>query len=126
MSARTDLAEALVELLPGFDVQSYYAVPTELDAIAAGGKPRLMLWRSTIAPGQALGLRRCAFVVWLIVPEVDPQLVDDVLDDYLEVVLAALDTTPRLGWETAERGVLEESYAGYRITLTFHTSKIGS
>jgi hypothetical protein len=129
MSARTELAQLLADTLPLFDVVPVYKVPDNLDSVASGGKvAQLILWRDTLTPGPTLRTRSHAFVVWLIVPGTDPETVDDELDEQLGVFLNMLDDgpLPRVGWTTAERGVLAESYPGYRVTLAFHTDKQGS
>lgn len=130
MSARTELAELLAETLPGFDVVDHFQTPDNIDSTASGGKPRLVLWRDTITPGQTLGLRGHAFVVWLLVPETDPELVDGKLDTAVETLLNMLELGPagyaRVGWTEAQRAVFQDSYPGYRVTLTFQTNKLGS
>jgi hypothetical protein len=130
MSARTELGQLLTETLPSFDVVDHYQVPDNLDSEASGGKPRLVLWRDTITPGQTMGLRGHSFVVWLLVPGTDPELVDDKLDQAVETLLNMLELGPagysRVGWTEAQRAVWQDAYPGYRVTLTFQTNKLGS
>lgn len=115
MSARTELADALDAATPeSWQVDPFYRVPDGIEA----GCTRLIVYGATWRPGGALGLRQLEAVVWLIVPELDPELVDDELDARLATLLDVLDSSPVLAWSEAERGTLDESYPGYRVTLT--------
>ena len=115
MSARTDLADALDAATPDtWQVDPYYRVPDALEVDTT----RLVVFTTTWRRGAAIGLRQLEAVVWLIVPNVDPAVVDDVLDAQLDVLLDLLDKRSALTWTEAERGTLADAFAGYRITLT--------
>lgn len=120
MSVRSEVADELRDVVPSaWDVQDYYDVPDELDA----GRPRIMLHTARVQPGGSLGLRRHELVVWLLDPMTEPGAVDDALDANLSILLDALDAHPLLAWTEAERGTLDESFPGYRITLTLQHTK---
>lgn len=118
MSVRTEVAAALV--LPN----QYRVIPFQagLDRIEVG-KVVVILYRATVRPAPQHQAIVNELEAWVLIPKVKPGDADEALDDALDVVLAAIDTAPGLLWTDAERGVWDDTYPGYKITLTVTTSK---
>lgn len=116
MSARTDLASALAVAFPEWDVIPSPGLPDSIDG------PTLILYSEKLRPGPALGTRQAELVLWLLTEYTmdngDDQGVEDELDRTSALLLAALETSPGLGWTEAERSQLGDIWPGYRVTVT--------
>lgn len=120
MSVRSDLAAALADVLPN----NYRVVPyaKSLDRVEKG-KPVVMVYRSVVEPASTFGHLTNEMAVWVIHPELNPGAVDDVLDDSLDVVLAALDLTRLTTWSRAERDRFDDAFPAYRVTCETTSTK---
>lgn len=114
MNIRTTLATALAAALPGYRVIGY---STSLDAVT---RPTIMLWTSLIERFDAFGHDRLKVTVetWVVVGSEDPEKANDAADEALVDVLGVVQSIPLIEWTSAERGVLFDSFHGYRITAT--------
>ncbi len=116
-TARDVLVAALQVVVPkGIQVEKY---TRELDG---PDKPVLMVRVDEVRrhPSAPLAKRRYGFALILVSPATDPGKADDDLDDALEPVLRAIETTPTLPqWEVARRGVYGTAVKrlAYEITL---------
>lgn len=119
MSARTQLATALAGALgDGYVVAARTATP---DQIERGTVAVRVLPATVTAAPQTRGLLY-TLTVWACTAVEDPAAVDDVLDAALDDLLAALLGMPWLTFDTAERGVLDERWHGYRLTVTCYAT----
>lgn len=120
MNVRSALADALAGALPDFRVLGY---PLDVDAVT---RPTVMLWTSLVERLEQIDLDRLRVTteLWVLVGTEDPARVDDALDDALEAVVYALHPIGWVTWSTAERGVLQDRFHGYRITAQA-VAKIG-
>lgn len=114
-SARRLLATALEAGLPyGWQVTGY---PTTLDNVT---RPTVMVWTSRLEPSNQIGRDRVMVTldVWVLTGITAPGQADDALDAQLLAVLAVLHGLEWIDWTSAERGVLEDKYHGYRLSTT--------
>lgn len=122
-SARTVLAEALAEGLP-----ETYTDPSgraltyrvtgfqrQLDRVDSR---TLMVWQDRLTP-QGIGTDRAAvtLTVWVLTPFDTSPAADDDLDDALLDVLNVLHGRRDFVWTDAERGVLADTWHGYKLTV---------
>lgn len=121
MSARTELADALADALPGARVIPY---ARGLDNMPPG-QAVAMVYRASTTPSPVQGARTDELAIWLAVPNADPAVVDDLLDDLLDDTLAVLDGKPfpSLSWDEATRDVLFDTWPAYKITVHLLTAK---
>lgn len=112
-SARAQLARDLTAGLPaGWTVRGYPDTPDHLT------RPTVMVWTADLEPAPAVGRGRLVtnLDVWVLTPRQDPATADDLLDTHLVEVIGVLHNLPWIDWTRAERGVLADTYHGYRIT----------
>lgn len=111
MSLRTEVVAALRTALPAYRITGL----TTLDGVA---KPTLLVWQESLTPTETFSPRVLArLAVWILVPQSDPGKADDALDAALEDVLGVVQPMDQIGWESAERGVLDETWHGYKLTV---------
>lgn len=97
-------------------------VPTTPAGDGPTQRPRVVVQVATVANANgACPTRSMTFDVWVTTPKVEPGPADVEVDDTLGRVLDALDTLPRSTWTTAERGVWQETYPGYRVETETRT-----
>lgn len=122
-SARTVLAQALDAGLP----ESYTDAAGRTLAYRLTGYQRaldrvdartVLVWQDQLTP-QGIGSDRAmvTLTVWVLTPHQDGPDVDDDLDAALLDVLAVLHGRRDLVWTVAERGVLADTWHGYKITV---------
>lgn len=114
-SARQQLAATLATGLgKGWRVVGY---PTELDAVT---RPTVMVWTESLEPAEQIGRDRLRVTLslWVLSSSQNPATADDDLDARLVDVIAVLHPLAWIAWTSAERGVLADTYHGYRITAT--------
>lgn len=111
-SPRRALTAALKAALPKWQVTGY---PHEFDRIT---KPTVMVWTDSLEPASQVGRNRivATLSLWVLTPVVKPGLADDELEELLLDVLAVLHEQTWLDWTGAERGVLQDTINGYRLT----------
>ena len=112
MSLRTEVVAALKRELP-----TSYAV-TGLRTMDSVTKKTLLVYQESVQPVALFEPRVTArLAVWILVPQTQPGPADDALDDALTDVLGVIHGMGQVAWESAERGVLEESWHGYKVTV---------
>lgn len=119
MSARSEVADFLTGHLP--EAWRVYPYGRDLDGI--GRNPVVMVEQKTVSPGAAWGLWAIALEVSVIVGGDDPATVEDALEDALAQLLEALGDLPALSMSAATRGVVQESFAAYSVTVEFQNPK---
>jgi hypothetical protein len=82
----------------------------------------LIVYRSRTVPAN-FGDRRNELTVRLLVPNLAPGKSDDALDERLDDLLDAVEANPYLDWSEAERGVFDETWPAYAVTLSILTQK---
>lgn len=113
MTARTDLIADLKRHLPrGSKVIGY-----EPDSVT---EPTHLVFLESITRPDQLGLHRLQidFGIWLLVGSENPEKASDQADDALMELLGALQGIDQLWWSSAERGVYDEKWHGYKLTVT--------
>lgn len=121
MTLRAEIAALLEAALPS-NIK-IVDNPRSLDGVEAK-RPVVQLYRQSLekAPN-AVGTYVHTFAIWLISPNIDPRRSDDNLDEYLDLLLPALDSIPSLRWTTAARSVYgDQQAAAYEITATVLTT----
>lgn len=119
MSARTQLAESLAELLPaGWRLIPYQDSVDELDTVV------VMLKHSTLAklPTAPLGAYLSTFTVTIVDPHTDAELAEDALDDGVLELLAALDQINSSLWSTAEKTLFQDRYLSWDVPVQVVTN----
>ncbi len=112
MSLRTDVVQALKSALG-----SRYAI-TGLRTVDVVTKRALLVYQESLTPTEAFAPTvRAQLAVWILVPQEKPDAADDALDEALEDVLGVVHPMQSLTWTSAERGVFQESWHGYKLTV---------
>jgi hypothetical protein len=121
MTLRAQIATALAANLPA-NVK-IIDNPRSLDGVEAK-RPVVQLYRTRLAKApNALGTLQHTFAIWLISPNVDPRKSDDNLDEYLDVVLDAINAIQYVTWTDAVRSVYGDQQApAYEITANVITT----
>jgi hypothetical protein len=117
VSARTDIAEHLTEVLP----DTMTVIDHDADPVIA--KTTVMVWAQTVEHSAAnLGHWRWVMTIVVMIPK--QVLGDDDLEGALEEVLEALDLWDYpLVWQSAEYSVYAERYPAYKITAEMFTKR---
>lgn len=119
-TARAELVAALKAGLPQDDAEEpVYRVLGYARALDAMPKPTVLAWADNLTRGPGLkgrDLVKVEYRIWALVDGEDPAIVDDDLDVALDHVLDALAGIKFIDWTTAERGVFEGAWHGWRIT----------
>lgn len=118
-TARAELVAALKAGLPLDDAgEPVYRVLGYARSLDAMPKPTVLAWANTLTRGPALkaGLVSVEYRVWALVDGEDPATVDDVLDPVLDDVLDVIAGIQFIDWTTAERGIYDDHWHGWRIT----------
>lgn len=115
MSGRKLLAEALSAALPTWQIVAHARA---LDGVRPPAG--IVLWTTKRTKAPALGLDWFAdeLTLWALTASDNPKLLEDDLDARLLDVMAALEPLTDFAWTAAERGVLADTYDGWRLTLT--------
>ncbi|MBU4334960.1 MAG: hypothetical protein KJ548_00155 [Actinobacteria bacterium] len=120
--ARKRLVDELSAALPStYTVMGY---PTGLDRVTG---PTVCVWQETVTKTDQFGPPRLRvdLAVWVLTGQEDPGKADDVLDDALTQVLAALQPLGWIDWTSAERLVPEFVTAhGFKLTCTALTEPL--
>jgi hypothetical protein len=87
-----------------------------LDAVKS---PTVMVWQSKIERPEQFGLNGLlvTFDVWVLVGQENTANADARLDIALDDVLGALQKIGWVDWQEAERGVLFDSFQGWKVTV---------
>lgn len=119
MSARTDLADELAAALPArFVVKARTATPDKVDP----GKLAVRVLPATYSNAPQVRGLLVTLTVWVVTGLQDPDRVDDALDAAVDDILAALLPLSWVQFESAERGVMDDLFHGYRFTLTTYAT----
>ena len=112
MSIRSDIADAMRDLLP----PEFKALPyvKALDNIST---PVVMVHRSKITRHETSSYFDHAVTVHVLVPETLGEAAEDKADAAVEAALGVLDLLPNLDWAEATRAPYA-NFTGYEITLT--------
>lgn len=119
MSVRSEVADFLTERLPA--AWTVLAFGRDLDGV--GRNPVVMVEQKSVSPGAAWGLWAIALEVSVVVGGEDPSKVEDALEDALGQLLDALGDLPALSMSAATRGVVQEAFAAYSVTVEVQNSK---
>ncbi|WP_157001435.1 hypothetical protein [Agromyces laixinhei] len=118
MSARKDLAAALVPLLP----KKWQVIDHDrnLDKLAVIA---VLVSQRRIEPApNAQGSHKGTFRVFIIDPHTDVAAAEDALDDGVDTLLYALDGVQAVRWTNAEK-VIYQDFRAYQITLEAFTER---
>lgn len=114
MSVRTDLATALATAL-GDD----YRVVGWQHGIDRVPKRTVMVWVDALTPvGISSDNLKVDLALWVLTPSEDTPTADDDLDDALLDVIEALRPLTAFTWTRAQRGVYEDRFHGYQLTIS--------
>lgn len=113
MNARTRLSDELKAALPGFRVIGFNA---NLDAVP---KKTVMLWASQISRPERFQGKAGLFTfdLWVLVGQENSGTADNALDTALDDVIAALQPIGWVDWSLCERGVLFDTFHGWKVTV---------
>ena len=115
-AVRKELGKELKAALP-----KSWAVFPDFQNTDEPTKPTLLLNRSSVSrEAAALGFYLNTFTLFLVMP---PTTGDDALDDAFDELLEALDEKVETQWSNARRGVNENNYPAYEITLVAHSRR---
>jgi hypothetical protein len=120
-TARAELVAALEAGLPKNDGEEpRYRVLGYARSLDAMPKPTVLAWANTLTrgPGLKAGLVAVEYRVWALVAGEDPATVDDDLDPVLDDVLDVIAGIQFIDWTTAERGIYDDHWHGWRVTAT--------
>lgn len=123
MGARQQLAVALTEALP--PTVKIVRSPREVQ-IEAPTTALVQIVRTAMRslPQQPLGVWQADWDLWVVVPGSASDANEDALDDALDDVIEALDQTPWLLWDSAERTSHPSDLPNaYKITAHTGTQK---
>ncbi len=115
MNARTLLHDALHDALAGWQI---VADARAIDTVRRPGAA--VLWTEKVTRPAKLGLdyAETTMVLWVLTAVDNPAVIEDDLDDLLLAVFEALEPLEWCGWTEAERGVLNEKFNGWRVSVT--------
>jgi hypothetical protein len=99
---RARIAALLGGLIPGKLIVPDLREINELDPTYDG---LLQIVRASVAPAETQGAYWLTFELWVSVPNVDLETVEDQLEELADEVIIALDSATWLAWTTAERSV---------------------
>ena len=115
-SVRVELGKALRAALP-----KTWAVFPDFANTDEPTKKTLMLNRTSISRDDApQGMYLNTYTLFVIVPMNKDQ---DYLDDALDEVLAVLDEDLKTRWTDAKRGLFENAFPSYEITLLGYSER---
>lgn len=83
----------------------------------------IVIVRDSFAPAPNRGSRIESMSVWVMVPGLDLDKVEDALDTAALEVEAALDRSNFLVWDEAERSVYQDTHHAYRFTVRTITER---
>lgn len=111
-SPRRLLVTALAAALPAWEITGYPVIP---DAVT---RPTVMVWTSSLEPALQVGRDRirAELDVWVLTGITVPGKADDALDAQLVDVLEVLHGLEWLDWTRAERGTLNDTFHGFRVS----------
>lgn len=112
MSIRSDIADAMRELLPAEFVSMPYVRALDNTSV-----PVVMVHRSKITRNESRAYFDHSVTVHVLVPETLGEEAEDAADAALDAALGVLDLLPNLDWTEAERASYA-NFTGYEITLT--------
>lgn len=115
MNGRELLAGALTATLPDLQV---VADARQLDGVRKPGA--VVLWTGVRRRLELQGMTMLSDEVtcWVLTAASKPTEVEDDLDGLLLDVLQVIEAQPELSWTAAERGVLSDTFDGWRIVCT--------
>lgn len=130
MSARSIAAAELEVTLSAVKVKGkpkFRVVPNPLNKLdpIQPGYAVLVIVRDSFKPGPGTSNRTHSLSLWVCVPGLDLNLVEDALDDAAAEISDALYNTPHLLWSgDAERSIYQDTNHAYRFPVqTITTDK---
>lgn len=120
MGARTQLKTALEEAIEGVRV---IADVRELPDLDPSYRYAIQLIRNKITPAGRLAQFLEEFELWVLSAKVDPETVEDALDDHVDEVVLFLDGLSWLAWSEGTRELNPDGYHGYKFTITAGTQR---
>jgi len=115
MSGRQLLAAALTAALPSWQIVSDARA---LDGVRKPGAAVLWTARRTRPDKLTLDLVTDEIVLWVLTASDKPADIEDDLDALLQAVMEALEPLEWCAWTDAERATLDETFPGWRLTVT--------
>lgn len=115
-NGRELLTDALTA--PGLPAWQVVSDPRQLDGVRQPGA--VVLWTGVRRrlELQSLTMLSDELNVWCLTPTNKPEAIEPGLDALLLDVLQVIEGQPELSWDTAERGVLADTYDGWRVVVT--------
>jgi hypothetical protein len=116
-TAREDVVAYLRDKLPEVKVLDTVEALTNLQRAA------VMVARSAIAhpPDNTAEQRDDELTVWLVSPHLDIGKAEADLDESLDELLAVIDAHEFLHWTAGERGMFNDEWHGFRLTVPHRT-----
>ncbi|AOY71030.1 hypothetical protein ARZXY2_1477 [Arthrobacter sp. ZXY-2] len=115
---REIIAEQIKTDNPTFVVKAFAASKPEIE------KPTVYVYREAVTSIPEKAAIGHEIKVALMVPGLPSEASENALDELLAGVLTSLNRFKLGQWSRAERTVFYDTYSGYEITVTAHTSNI--
>lgn len=115
MSGRELVAAAIGAARPDWNV---IATARKIDATS---RPTVIVWPTTITRIEQHGVNwlQTSLEVWVITSTGTPtDKLESALEQLVVQLLEVLEPLHEIAWDTAERGVLDETFHGWKVTVT--------
>lgn len=121
-SVRAQVAALLQPLITG---NRWSVKPYTVKQLQTISRPTVFIEHTGIDPEPVapVGMVNNTCVVTILSHLLDYQLAEDALDEKVMQLVAALDGSPVLNWQTVRKVEVKDTYLGWAITLTLTTAK---
>jgi hypothetical protein len=104
---------------PDFIVKAFAAsAPTALGK----GKAQVAVWRESIKPNQ--NSLESSMTVQILCNSGDSPSFEEDLEGVLDQVILSIERIPGVLWTEAVKGIYDEKYFGYQLTVTLHSPNV--